>query len=362
MKIPFSTFDNMHKNIKAEIMAKFEEVYDKGMFIQGEENSLFETEFAEYCGTKYCVGCGTGLDAITLMLRAAEIGVGDEVIVPSNTFIATVLAVSYVGATPILVEPNKKTYNLDGTTIEAAITDKTKAIIAVHLYGQLAEMDEIMEIADKHKLMVFEDCAQAHGAMYKGKKAGTFGIAAAFSFYPGKNLGALGDAGAVVSDNNDLIKKVRALGNYGSDYKYHHIYKGTNSRLDELQASFLRIKLRHLDEYNEYRQMVANRYLTEISNKKIKMPYVHENGTHIWHIFSVMAENRDDFVQYLDGKGVHTVEHYPISIHNQIAYKDEIVGEYPVAEYISAHEVSLPMYYGMTSEEVQYVIDCINKY
>lgn len=362
MKIPFSVLDYMHNEISEEINLKFKEVYNKGWFIQGEETKEFENEFAQYCEVKHCIGCGTGLDAIILMLKAAGIGEGDEVIVPSNTFIATVLAVSYTGATPILVEPNKKTYNLDGSNIEEAITDKTKAIIVVHLYGQLAEMDEIMKVAKIHNLMVFEDCAQAHGAVYNGKKAGSFGIASAFSFYPGKNLGALGDGGAIVTNDDELMCKIRALGNYGSDKKYHHIYKGTNSRLDEMQAAFLRIKLKHLDEYNNYRKKIAEMYLSGVTNEKIIMPYVHEKGDHIWHIFPVMTDDKNKLINYLNENGICTAEHYPVAIHKQEAYLEEIQGDFPIADYISTHEVSLPMYYGMKDAEAKYVIECLNSF
>ena len=362
MNIPFSTFEYMHHEIREEMLAKVAAVYDKGWFIQGEEVLAFENEFADYCGVDYCVGCATGLDAITLMLKAAGIGKGDEVILPSNTFIATALAVSYAGAIPVLVEPNKRTYNLDGQGIKEAITSRTKAIIAVHLYGQTAEMSPILEIAQENNLLVFEDCAQAHGAIYQGKKAGTFGVAAAFSFYPGKNLGALGDAGGIVTSDQTLMKKIRALANYGSNKKYHHLYKGMNSRLDEIQAAMLRIKLRHLDEYNLYRQKIAEEYLSRINNKKIILPYVHETGNHIWHIFPIMTEKRDELKYFLEKRGIHTVEHYPIPIHQQEAYKGEFLGKYPIAEYIASHELSIPMYYGLSESERDYIIQIINQF
>ena len=243
MRVPFVSFIPMEKELDTEIRAAFDRVLSNSWYIDGEEDKAFEKAFSDYVGTDYCVGVGNGLDALMLALKALEIGEGDEVIVPSNTYIATALAVTYVGAKPVFVEPDIRTYNINPDLIEAAITDKTKAIMPVHLYGQAADMDRIMEIAKKHNLKVVEDCAQAHGALYKGKKIGTFGDAAGFSFYPGKNLGALGDAGAAVTSNKDIADRIRALGNYGSDYKYHHIYKGNNSRLDELQAAFLRAKL-----------------------------------------------------------------------------------------------------------------------
>ena len=361
-KIPFATFEYMHNEIKEEMLQKFEEVYDKGWFIQGEECAAFEKEFAEYCGSKYCVGCATGLDAIYLILKAMGIGAGDEVIVPSNTFIATALAVTYAGAKVVLVDPDEKTYNLGSEGLEAAVTEKTKAIIAVHLYGQAADMDAVKAVAQKYNLKVIEDSAQAHGATYKGKRAGSLGDAAAFSFYPGKNLGALGDAGAVVTNDKELADKVRALGCYGSKEKYHHIYQGTNSRLDEVQAALLRIKLRNLEHFNAARVAVAQKYLDGIKNEKIILPRIGENRTHVWHIFPVLTEKRDEFKGYLEEHGIGTVEHYPIAIHNQEAYRKENLPKMPLAEKISAQELSLPMYYGMSDEDVQYVIDVINQF
>lgn len=362
MKIPFSTFDFMHKEIREEMLNKFAEVYDKGWFIQGDECAKFEEEFAEYCNVKYCVGCATGLDAIYLILKAMGIGAGDEVIIPSNTFIATALAVTYAGATPVLVEPDIETFNLTEKGIEEAITKNTKAIIAVHLYGQTADMDPIIQISNKYNLKLIEDAAQAHGASYKGKKAGGFGDAAAFSFYPGKNLGALGDGGAVVTNNQDLEMKIRALGNYGSVEKYNHVYKGTNSRLDEVQAGLLRIKLKYLDNTTAFRINVAEKYLKLLTNPKVILPKVGEDRTHVWHIFPVMVENKKEFVEYLGNKGIGTVQHYPIPINKQKAYEIEDFGPFPIAEKISESEVSLPIFYGMTEEEIDFVISEINNY
>ncbi len=362
MKVPFSTFEHMHKEIESEVKDKFSEIYNKGWFIHGTECELFEKEFAEFNGSKYCVGVGNGLEAIILALQALDIKAGDEVIVPSNTFIATVLAVSYTGATPVLVDPDPDTYNMSLKGLEEALSDKTKAVIPVQLYGQSSDMDDILEFAHKNSLKVIEDCAQAHGAEYKGKKIGTFGDLGCFSFYPGKNLGALGDAGAVITDNKDLADKVRALSNYGSTIKYHHDYKGINSRLDEIQAGILRIKLKHLNEYNEFRNKVAEKYLAGIKNPKIKLPKVGKNRTHVWHIFAVMCNNRDELQNYLKENGIETVCHYPISIAEQKAYKDDNLKSLPLAKQISASELSIPMYYGMSDEEVRYVIDTINKF
>ena len=364
MKIPFVSFNAMHNEIKDEIQDAFKRVYEKNWFIQGTECELFEKEFAEYCGAEYAVGCGNGLDALYLVLRAYGIGEGDEVIVPSNTYIATALAVSYTGAVPVFAEPSMETYNIDPELIEVTITAKTRAIMAVHLYGQPADMDSIREIAARHDLKVIEDSAQAHGATYKGQRTGSIGDAAGFSFYPGKNLGALGDAGAVTSNDKDLIDKVRALGNYGSDYKYHHIYKGNNSRLDEVQAAFLRVKLKNLDRWNSDRVKTAERYLKEIDNPQIKLPVVRENNTHVYHIFAIRCDRRDELEKYLAEKGIGTNKHYPIPMHLQGAYKELGFGEgdFPNAEEISSTELSIPMYYGMTDDEIGYVIDSLNKW
>lgn len=364
MKIPFVSFEKMHSEISTEMEAKFKDVYNKNWFIQGKELEEFEKEFAEYCGVKYCVGCGNGLDALYLPLKAYGITEGDEVIVPSNTFIATALAVSYTGATPIFVEPELETYNIDPARIEEKITDKTKAIMAVHLYGMPAKMDEIKEIAKKYDLKIIEDCAQAHGALYKGQKIGTLGDCAGFSFYPGKNLGALGDAGAFVTNDKELADKVRALGNYGSDYKYHHVYLGNNSRLDEIQAGFLRVKLQQLDKWNENRVETANKYLAGIKNPEVVLPKVMENATHVYHIFAIRCQRRDELEKYLADKGIGTNKHYPIPMHLQGAYEDLNIpqGALPFAEEISATQLSLPLYYGITDEEINYVIEAINEW
>lgn len=362
--IPFSTFEPMHKEVSEEIQSAFRKVFEKGWFIQGDECTAFEQEFADYCNAKYCIGVGNGLDALLLILRGYGIGKGDEVIVPSNTFIATALAVTYAGATPVFVEPRLESYTIDPALIEEKITDRTKAIIAVQLYGQASDMDEICTIAKKHGLKVIEDAAQAHGSTYKGRKVGALADAAGFSFYPGKNLGALGDAGAVVTNDEALAKKVRALGNYGSDYKYHHIYQGHNTRLDEIQAAFLRIKLANLDRWNDGRHQAAERYLKEINNPLITLPAVEPYGTHVFHIFAIRCDRRDELEKFLNQKGIGTNCHYPIPIHMQEAYKDLQIpqGTYPVAEKISETELSIPMYYGMTDEDVSYVISAINEF
>ena len=364
MKVPFVSFLPMEKELNDDLRGAFDRVFTRSWYIEGIEDEAFEKAFAEYCGTKYCIGVGNGLDALMLSLKALGIGEGDEVIIPSNTYIATALAVTYVGAKPVFVEPKIETFNIDPQLIEEKITNKTKAIIPVHLYGQACDMGPILEVAKKYELKVVEDCAQAHGATYKGQKIGSFGDAAGFSFYPGKNLGALGDAGAVVTNNEEVAKKVRALGNYGSDYKYHHIFKGNNSRLDELQAAFLAAKLPHLERMNLERRRIANRYLSEIKNPKIILPTVEKDMVPVWHIFGIRCSNRSDLEKHLNNAGIGTNKHYPIPMHLQECYKELGfgVGDYPIAEEISATELSIPMYYGMTEEEISYVIDNLNTF
>lgn len=364
MNIPFVSFLPMEKELKNDLQGAFDRVFSASWYIEGKEDEAFEKAFADYCGVKYCVGVGNGLDALMLVLKAMGIGAGDEVIVPSNTYIATALAVTYVGARPVFVEPDIRTFNMDPALIEGAITEKTKAIMPVHLYGQACDMDPIMSVSGKYGLKVVEDCAQAHGAKYKGQKVGTFGDAAGFSFYPGKNLGALGDAGAVVTNDKALADKVRALGNYGSDYKYHHIYKGNNSRLDELQAAFLSAKLPHLDRMNTERRRIADRYLTEMHNPAVTLPKVPDYAEPVWHIFGVRCEQRNALEKHLNGLGIMTNKHYPIPMHLQECYRELgfVEGDFPCAEKISQTELSLPMFYGMTEEEIQYVIDGINSF
>ncbi|MGN0278009.1 MAG: DegT/DnrJ/EryC1/StrS family aminotransferase [Lachnospiraceae bacterium] len=363
MKVPFVTLRPLERELEKEIKSAFLRVFDNSWYIEGEEGREFEEEFASYCGSQYCIGCGNGLDALFLILKGYGIGEGDEVIVPSNTFIATALAVSRCGATPIFVEPDIRTYTINPSLIEEKITARTKAIIAVHLYGQAADMDTICELAKRYNIKVIEDAAQAQGARYKERRAGSLGDAAGFSFYPGKNLGALGDAGCVTTNDEELAVKVRALSNYGSDYKYHHIYQGYNSRLDEIQAAFLRAKLPILDKVNEERRHIANRYLNEIRNDNLILPEVSEDNEHVWHIFAIRTEERDAFARYLSDNEIQTNIHYPIAIHNQEAYRCLKIpkGELPVCEEISRTQISIPLYYGM-NQEIDYVIDTINKW
>lgn len=364
MKVPFVTFKPLEKELDKELRDAFDRVYTRSWYIEGIEDENFEKSFAQYCNRKYCVGVGNGLDSLFLALKALGIKRGDEVIVPSNTYIATALAVTYVGATPVFVEPDINTFNIDSSLIENAITSKTRAIMPVHLYGQPCDMDSIINVAKKYNLYIVEDCAQAHGARYKGKVVGSFGDAAGFSFYPGKNLGALGDAGASVTDNEEIAKKIRALGNYGSDYKYHHILQGNNSRLDELQAAFLSAKLPRLDEINCQRREIAKKYLEGISNPNIILPMVPDYAEPVWHIFGIRCRNRDKLEKWLNNSGIGTNKHYPIPMHLQECYAGLGFkkGDFPIAEEISQTELSLPLYYGMTEEEIKYVIDRVNEF
>lgn len=365
-KIPFVSLRPMHDMLREQITEAFERVtFRNSNFIMGEECEAFEQEFAAFCGCRYAVGCGNGLDALSLPLQVFGIGPGDEVILPDNTFVATALAVSKSGATPVFVDPVDGTFNINPALIEDKITKNTKAIIPVHLYGRAADMAPIMTIAQHYGIKVIEDCAQAHGAMYQGKRVGSFGDVAGFSFYPGKNLGALGDGGMVVTNNKDIADKVRMLRNYGSRIKYNHEYAGVNSRLDELQAAFLRIKLPHLDDWNEERNRIANRIIDNVHNPLIKMPtksnMVYYN---VWHIFAVMCDCRDKLEKYLDKNGIGYNMHYPIPVHLQKAYSylNLPKGMYPVAEKNSACELSLPIYWGMTDEQIDYIIDTLNNF
>lgn len=362
--IAWSDLTYIHSVIRDEINESVKNVLDSNWFIMGKELEAFEEEYAQFCGAKYCIGVGNGLDALHIILKAYGIGAGDEVIVPANTFIATALAVSYCGATPVLVDADENTYNIDATKIEEKITDKTKAIMAVHLYGRVADIDKIYQIAGKYNLKVIEDAAQAHCAVLNGKKTGNLGDAAGFSFYPGKNLGAFGDAGAITTNDDELAKKMRALRNYGSEVKYHHIYKGCNSRLDELQAALLRVKLKHMEEWTKERQRIAQYYIENISNPKIKLPTAPEREQHVWHIFPIFVEDRDELMKYLNDKGIQTLIHYPIPIHMQECYKElgYNKGDFPVAERLAKQEVSIPLWVGMKDEELKAVVEALNSF
>lgn len=381
MKVAFLELKPAYLELKDEIDSAYRKVMDSGWYLLGNELEHFEAEYAAFCETRHCIGVGNGLDALHIILRAMGIGAGDEVIVPSNTFIATWLAVSYSGATPVPIEPNPLTFNLDPDRIEKAITPYTKAIIPVHLYGQPADMDPINEIAQKCKLKVIEDAAQAQGARYKGRRTGSLGDAAGHSFYPGKNLGAFSDAGAVTTNDNDLAHRVRALRNYGSKKKYYNDLKGFNSRLDEMQSAVLRIKLRYLDEWNQRRRTVANFYLNELktvaselsafgpkptqeqathnsdSDRKLILPFVPNWADPVWHLFVILCPRRDVLQQMLSERGVGTLIHYPVPPHLSGAYAEMNYskGSFPVAEQLSDCVLSLPMGPHLSSDEARYV-------
>jgi dTDP-4-amino-4,6-dideoxygalactose transaminase len=365
MNVPFLDLKAQYRELHEQLDAAYRRVAESGRFILGPEVEQFESEFAAYCGAKHCVGAGNGLDALHLILRAAGIGSGDEVIVPGNTYIATWLAVSYAGATPIPVEPDERTYNIDPDKIEAAITERTRAIMAVHLCGQPADMDAINEVALRHDLMVIEDCAQAHGASYKGAGAGTLGFAAAFSFYPGKNLGALGDGGAVTTNNDELARRLRIMGNYGSEVKYYNEIKGINSRLDEVQAAFLRVKLARLDEWNVQRKQIAKDYLQALAGvSNLTLPHVPDWADPVWHLFMVRHPQRDLLQKHLTANGVGTIIHYPLPPHLQKAYAELGYqrGSFPISEKLADEVLSLPMSAHQSAAETSYVVEQLSTF
>ncbi|MRX47395.1 DegT/DnrJ/EryC1/StrS family aminotransferase [Pedobacter puniceum] len=364
--IKFLDLQKINAQYKAELESAFSRVLNSGWYIQGEEVKKFENAFASYCGTKYCIGVANGLDALILILRAyKELGImsnGDEIIVPANTYIASILAISANGLIPVLVEPNRYSYNLDPTKIEEKISPKTKGILAVHLYGNLANMMAINEIASKYNLKVIEDAAQSHGATLNNKKAGNLGDAAGFSFYPGKNLGALGDAGAVTTNDDNLNSVIRSLGNYGSHEKYKNDIKGLNSRLDELQAALLSVKLAYLDKEISVRRYVAQQYLSKINNYNLILPQITNDECHVWHLFVVLVKDREKFQSYLNEHNIQTVIHYPIAPHQQKAYSELNHLQFLITEEIHQNIISLPMSPVLTQEEIEYVIDVVNKY
>jgi dTDP-4-amino-4,6-dideoxygalactose transaminase len=358
MKVPFLELVPAYEELRAGFDAAYQRVMNSGRYLLGVEMGAFESEFARYCEAKHCVAVGNGLDALHLILRAYDIGAGDEVIVPTNTFIATWLAVSYAGATPVPVEPDLRTFNLDPKRIEAAITPKTKAIMPVHLYGQPADMDPILSIARKRGLKVIEDNAQAQGARYKGRRTGSLGDAAGNSFYPGKNLGAYGDAGAVTTNDKELADQIRVLRNYGSQKKYYNDVKGYNSRLDELQAAFLRVKLKKLDEWNDRRRKVAARYLTELVDApNLTLPFVPEWAEPVWHLFVVRHPKRDALQQKLAAADISTLIHYPVPAHLSGAYADGSWKrhDFPVAEELAGTVLSLPIGPHLLNEQTRFV-------
>jgi len=364
--IPFLDLKAINQQYQAELKEACARVIDSGWYIMGNELKAFEQEFADYCGTKYSIGVANGLDALTLTLRAwKELGKlqdGDEVIVPSNTYIASILSISENNLTPVLVEPNEGTFNLTAEGIKANITDKTKVILPVHLYGQISPMKEIMVLAKEHDLLVLEDCAQSHGAMIEGRKAGSWGDAGAFSFYPGKNLGALGDAGAVTTDDDELLEVISALRNYGSHEKYKNKYKGINSRLDEIQAAMLRVKLKHLERETKARQDVAKQYLGGIDNPLIELPHVVNHERCVWHLFVIQTKNRSMLQSHFNNLGIQSLIHYPTPPHKQLAYKSWNNQSFPVAETIHQQVLSLPISSVMTDNQVTEIINACNSY
>lgn len=364
--IKFLDLLKINAQYKDELKEAFERVLNSGWYILGEEVKQFEREFALYCNTKHCIGVANGLDALVLIIRAYKtlniFAEGDEIIVPANTYIASILSISANGLVPVLVEPDIDTYNIDIHEIEAKITPKTKAIMAVHLYGQLCNMDAINLLARKHNLKVIEDCAQSQGAEIDNIKAGNLSNAAGFSFYPGKNLGALGDAGAVTTNDDELAFTIRALLNYGSHVKYQNLLKGVNSRLDELQAALLLVKLKYLDDETNARRSVANRYLNEISNAKLTLPIVEVQSAHVWHLFVIRTADRNQLQKYLSDQGIQTVIHYPIPPHQQPAYKELSELLLPITEKIHKEVLSIPISPVISDDEVTKVIDALNAY
>lgn len=363
MKIMPNRLDRGFYQHQDEYEKKAIEVLRSGWYVLGKEVSSFEQEFADYTGSKYCVGLASGLDALWIAFRTLEIGKGDEVIVQGNTYIASVMGITMNDATPVFVEPDKYN-NIDVSKIEEKITDKTRAILVVHLYGQCSQMSKIMEIAKKYNLRVVEDCAQSHGASENGKQCGTFGDIGCFSFYPSKNLGAFGDAGAITTDDENLANKVKIIRNYGSQKRYYNKVIGANSRLDEMQAGLLRVRLSHLDEITAERHKICNRYLKEIKNENIELPEIYDGVTTVWHQFVIKVKNRQALIDYLNEKEIGTIIHYPIPPHLAEAYKylNMAKGSLPITERYADEVLSLPLYSGMTDEELDYIINTINNW
>jgi len=363
--VPFLDLGRLHQSIRPQLDAAYHRVMDSGWFIMGPELEAFEAEFSQYCEVRHCIGVGNGLEALHLLLRAYGVGPGDEVIVPSNTFIATWLAVTQCGATPVAVEPNMDTHNIDPALIANAITSRTRAIIPVHLYGQPADMDPINDLAAKHGIIVIEDAAQAQGARYKGRRVGSLGHAAATSFYPGKNLGALGDGGAVLTNDDAIADKVKQLRNYGSTVKYQHDLAGYNSRLDEMQAAFLRAKLVVLDEWNARRREIAAQYSKTLTGAAIDLPFVPDYAEPVWHLYVIRSKDRNALKAHLEQQCISTVIHYPIPPHRQACYQDFKGHSLPISTILAEEVLSLPMSPAMTSEEVEFVgrktITCLAK-
>lgn len=398
--IKFLDLEKINNRFRDEIDGRIAKILDKGWYLQGEENETFCKNFAEFCGTKYCLGVANGLDALNLIIKGFGFGEGNEIIVPANTYIASILAISQNGCTPVIVEPDINTYNINPDLIEEKITNRTKAIMVVHLYGQAVQMEKIWILAKKYNLKIIEDSAQAHGGathvdilpnrdyndksgvftsathvdilpsqscndksgVFTSRKVGNLGDASAFSFYPGKNLGCMGDGGAITTNDEELYKRVKAIANYGSDRKYHHIYKGTNSRLDEIQAAVLDVKLKYLDKDNERRREIAKYYRENIKNPKIILPQAYDENAHVWHVFVVRTENRDEFQKYLSDNGIQTIIHYPTPPHKQGAYSEWNNLSFPISEEIHRTIISIPISPVMSDEEVKKVVEVVNEY
>ncbi len=360
--VPFLDLKTINARYKNAFLKEFEACLDSGWYILGPQVEAFEQAFAEYCGTRFCIGVANGLDALFLLLKASNIEPGDEVIVPANTYIATILAILAVGAVPVLTEPTLHTYNLDPALIESQITERTKAIMVVHLYGQITDIRPIQTLAEKHQLLLFEDAAQAHGAAYEGKRAGNLGHAAGFSFYPGKNLGALGDGGAVTTNDPTLAERLRTLRNYGSQTKYYNQLIGVNSRLDEMQAAFLKLKLKNLEADNQRRRAIALCYRQHITHPAITLPTCLDEASHVWHLFVVRTPNREAFQQYLQEQGVQTLIHYPVPPHQQEALQAYHHLSLPITEQIHREVLSLPISPVLSDAHVQYIINTINQW
>ena len=358
--IKFLDLEKINNRFRTEMNTRIKNILDSGWYLSGKWNDIFSKNFAEYCGTNYAIGVANGLDALNLIIRGYGFGFGDEIIVPANTYIATILAISENGCKPVLVEPDINTYNINPENIEEKITPKTKAIIVVHLYGQSVEMSKIWDLAKKYNLKVIEDAAQAHGAIYDGKRVGNLGNVAAFSFYPGKNLGALGDAGGITTSDKDLFDRVKAIANYGSDFKYHHIYKGVNSRMDEIQAALLDIKLRYLDNDNSRRREIAKYYRENIKNPDVILPKTYDEKSHVWHVFTIRTEKRDALCKYLNDNGIQTNIHYPTPPHKQNAYKEWNEQSFPITEEIHRTIMSIPISPILNDEEVKQIVEIIN--
>ncbi|SMG15040.1 dTDP-4-amino-4,6-dideoxygalactose transaminase [Marivirga sericea] len=365
MNIPFFSFEGMHPAIKGEMQETFEKFYDSNWYVLGEFTKQFEQDFAKWSNVNHAVGVSNGLDGLILALRCLNLNKGDEVIVPSNTYIASMLSITHNGLTPVLVEPNRETFNIDPDLIEEKITERTKAIMPVHLFGQPCEMDKITGIAKKHNLYVVEDNAQAHGAHYDNKKTGSWGDVNATSFYPGKNLGALGEAGAVTTDNIDFATKVKTLRNYGSNTKYYNEESGFNMRIDELQAGLLSVKLKYIEKWTRKRQEIANWYFESLKNlREIELPVILPKATHSFHLFVIKTKRRDELKEYLAQKGIGTLIHYPVPPHLQEAYKKWgcTIGDFPIAEELADSSLSLPLWPGMTKSQTKQITKIISDF